>query len=145
MIPADAIRVSDRTHINHTNVLIYTVLSDLSTYSAWWPGAKITKVDDETIEVSPFGPGSFLWKITQSEENRQVVLSYDGIFSGTGTWSIEKDGAMSWLTYSVSLTIEHGFFKFINKFISINKLHAKMMKKVFIKLDQYLNNYHAEK
>lgn len=138
------VAVSDKTHLNHTNMLIFSILSDLSTYKLWWPGAKISKIDEETFKVSPLGPGFFTWKISEVEDNRKVVLIYDGIFSGHGTWIVEKDGAMSWLTYGVELTIKHKFFQLLNKFISIERLHSKMMKKVFRELDRYLNNYHAK-
>jgi hypothetical protein len=144
MITKDSIHVTNKVHINHTNILIYTVLSDLSKYDQWWPGAKFTSLDNNRVEVSPSGPGSFTWDIESSVENEKIVIVYDGIFSGHGTWMIDKDGAMTYLSYTVSLKIEHGFYKFINKFVPIRKMHEKMMKKVFRNLDRYLNNYHVE-
>ena len=144
MVNDSSVKASDKVHLNHTNVLIFSILSDLSTYQSWWPKAKITKVDETTIKVSPVGPGSFTWRISEIQEDKKVVLAYDGIFSGQGIWSIEKDGAMTWLTYSVDLTIEHKFFQILNKFMPISKLHSKMMLKVFRELDRYLNNYHAK-
>lgn len=140
----NVLKVNDRVHLNHTNTLIFTILSDLDSYQSWWPKAKITKIDETTVKVSALGPGFFTWKISQLEDNAKVILTYDGIFSGLGTWTIEKDGAMSWLNYTIDLTIEHKFFQILNRFISIEKLHSKMMKKVFAELDRYLNNYHAK-
>ncbi len=144
MIDKNSIHVSDKVHMNHTNIFIHSIISDLNTYALWWPNTKITKLDDSRVEVSPAGPGSFTWEIIENEKDSKVVLQYKGIFSGTGTWRIDKDGAMSYLTYHVSATIDHGFYRFINKFVSLNKLHSKMMKNVFKSLDTYLNNYHHE-
>ncbi len=144
MIAKDSIHVTNKVHMNHTNILIYEVLSDLSKYEKWWPGAKFTMLDANRVEVSPAGPGSFTWDIESTVENEKVVLSYDGIFSGHGTWTIDRDGAMTYLSYTVSVNITHGFYKFINRFFSIRKMHEKMMTKVFTHLDRYLNNYHAE-
>lgn len=140
-----SVHVSNKVHLNHTNILMFSILSDLSTYQSWWPKASITKIDETMIRVSPLGPGSFTWKISDVQENKKVVLDYDGIFSGQGVWKIEKDGAMIWLTYSIDLTIEHKFFQILNRFMPISKLHSKMMKKVFSQLDRYLNNYHLQK
>ena len=144
MITRNSVHASDKAHLNHTDAFIYSMLSDLSSYSAWWPMAKIIKIDDNNFEVSTLGPGSFTWTIAETIENKKIVLTYDGIFSGHGTWNIENEGAMTHLTYSVSLNIEHVFYKFINKFIPITKLHSKMMTTVFRKLNDYLNNYHIE-
>ena len=144
MIARDSIHVTNKVHMNHTNILIYKILMDLDNYGKWWPGAQFTTLGENRIEVSPSGPGSFTWDIESSVENEKIVLSYDGIFSGHGTWTIDKDGAMTYLTYTVSLDIKHGFYKFVNRFVPIRKLHAKMMKKVFRRLDRYLNNYHEE-
>ena len=130
--------------MNHTNIFIYSIISDLDTYALWWPGAKIIKLDDTRVEVFPAGPGSFTWENIEIDQDVKVVLKYKGIFSGTGTWRIDKDGAMSYLTYHVSASIDHGFYRFINKFVPINKLHSKMMQKVFKSLDAFLNNYHHE-
>lgn len=144
MISKDSVHASDKVHLNHTDEVIFSVLSDLSSYNAWWPWAKIRKIDETTYEVSPLGPGSFTWSISETVENRKIVLSYDGIFRGHGTWSIEKEGAMTHLTYAVSLEIEDRFLKFINRLIPIKKLHSAMMKKVFTQLITYLNNHHIE-
>lgn len=144
MITKDSVHVSDKVHLNHTDTFIYSMLSDLSTYSSWWPMAKITKLGDNNFEVSPLGPGSFTWTIAETIENKKILLTYDGIFSGHGTWNIENEGAMTYLTYSVSLNIEHGLYKFINKFIPIARLHSKMMQSVFRKFNDYLNNYHIK-
>ena len=131
MIAKDSVHVSDKVHLNHTDAFIYSMLSDLSTYSRWWPMAKISEIEEGIFEVSPLGPGSFTWTVAETVENRKVVLTYDGIFSGHGIWNISNEGAMTHVTYSVSLKIEHGFYKFINKFIPIAKLHSKMMQMVF--------------
>jgi carbon monoxide dehydrogenase subunit G len=145
VIKENSIHVSNRTHLNHTNELIYKILSNLDSYHEWWPGATFTKTSEGSYEVAPMGPGSFTWKIAELVENRKVVLEYEGMFNGKGTWLIEKDAAMTFVTYSVSANIEHKLFQFINKFMPINKLHSKMMPKVFRELNTYLNNYHEEK
>ncbi len=138
------INVTNKRHLNHTDKLIYSVISDLSTYEAWWPGAKFVQLDENTLEVSPAGPGSFTWSIDKTVPNEKFEVLYEGIFVGHGVWSLERDGAMTHLTYSVGLEINHPFYRFINKFVSIKKMHAKMMEKVFISLDRYLNNLHIE-
>ena len=140
----DSIHATDKVRMNHTNMLIYSVVSNLETYQKWWPSAKFTMLGDNKVEVSPVGPGSFTWNIESTVENEKVNIIYDGIFSGHGTWVLDKDGAMTYVSYTVSLDINHGFYKFINRFVSIKKLHMKMMKKVFKSLDLYLNNYHSE-
>lgn len=145
MIQEHVIRVSNRTQVNHTDILTYKILSQLDHTSKWWPNATFTKLSEDTFEVSPMGPGSFTWKIIELLENKKVVVEYDGIFKGKGTWFIEKNAAMTYITYSISVTIEHKFFRFINKFVPISRLHSNMMPNVFKELNTYLNNYHEER
>ena len=121
----DTIHITNKRHINHTDERVFDVLMDLDSYASWWSGAKFTRLDENTLEVSPIGPGTFTLKLEQSKENEFIEFSYDGIFQGTGKWYIQGDSALSFISYSVDITIMHPFYKFINKIKPINKMHEK--------------------
>lgn len=140
----------DRAQLNHTPALMYSIISDITTYPSWWKGAQFNSfINNEgktVLEVSPKkGPGNFIWKIEEVVEDQKVVLSYDGIFTGTGVWQLLKTGATTKVSYTVDLDVKHGFYKFINKFFSLEKMHSKMMEEVFRSLDQHLNNLHRKR
>lgn len=135
---------TDKVKLNHRIHLVHEVLSDLSTYKLWWLGATFKQLDENSVKVSPKGPGSFTWSITENKPEL-ITLTYKGMFEGKGSWRLDQKGATTHLSYHIELVIVHPLIKLINRFLPIATLHSKMMVQVFASLDQYLNNLHHPK
>ena len=134
----------DSYKLNHIPTLVYAALTDLSSYPTWWPGAKFTLENDQTLIVKPSGFGSFTWTTQEFVKDKKMILRYEGMFEGTGTWELMQRGSYTEVVYKVELIINHPLMRWINKFVPVATLHSRMMPKVFKSLDTYLNNCHVK-
>lgn len=97
-----------------------------------------------TLTIKPFGAGEFTWQCVETIENQRISLEYKGAFEGKGHWILEPHGASTRVIYEVNVEIKNPFLCFVNKFISVERQHSKMMKKVFKSLDNYVSNLHRK-
>ena len=126
---------------------IYDIILDFNSYKNWWPKYIFFKIVDiksniagAKINVYPYGFTGFVWLVKELKPDKKIVFEYSGgAYSGTGIWSIEKEGEKTRLTYAVELTVKNPFIKLASPFINVQAMHRRLMKKVFARLENYLN------
>ncbi|KIM12789.1 MAG: hypothetical protein KU37_02660 [Sulfuricurvum sp. PC08-66] len=139
-----AIKVTDKTILNHTSLLMYAILTKIENYEKWWSGVSSKRdAQGDYVEVKTLA-GTFTLRILEVVENKRIVLVYSGLFEGEGIWNLEAHGAACKVAYEVNLRTKSKILSFVNKFRSIEVMHSKRMKEVFITLDRHISNYHRK-
>jgi len=124
---------------------IWQAISDLATYSAWWPariGIKTLLVTDGLIgsrmEVRPHGGPAFYCEVADLKEGKELSLKYTGIYEGTGTWTISEMNGMSRVSYAIDLKIQSLTIRLLATVLPVASIHSKLMVPVLDGLEQYL-------
>jgi ribosome-associated toxin RatA of RatAB toxin-antitoxin module len=140
-----------KIHIKNIKVLLYSakqiwdIIIDFNNYSEWWPSAvktRVLKISDEIkgsqIEVRPYGGMDFICEVVKVKANTELVMEYSGIYKSLGVWTIsENDGHCS-VTYEIDLEVNHPLIRILSYLLPVDKIHYKLMEKVFLDLEQIL-------
>jgi ribosome-associated toxin RatA of RatAB toxin-antitoxin module len=126
-------------------LLIWKVLTDLSSYSSWWPSSiKIRTLNiskelvGSRIEIRPYGGQSFCCEVSEYREGNELRMKYSGIYSGTGIWKITEIDGQSKVTYKIELTINNTLIRLLSSVLPVASIHSKLMEEVLSGLGQYL-------
>jgi ribosome-associated toxin RatA of RatAB toxin-antitoxin module len=124
---------------------IWEVITDLSSYSAWWPASikiKILHLSKELIgsriEVRPYGGQAFCCEVLNINDSKELTLKYSGIYSGTGKWTISEINGQSRVTYKIDLKIQNTMIRLLSFVFPVASFHLKLMEEVLTGLGQYL-------
>ena len=140
-----------KIHVKNIKLLPYSaqqiwdIIIDFNNYSEWWPSAvktKVLKISDtfkgSQIEVRPYGGIGFICEVVNVQPNTKLVMEYSGIYKGFGVWTIsENDGHCS-VTYEIDLDVNHPLIRILSYLLPVDKIHYKLMEKVFLGLEQIL-------
>ena len=124
---------------------IWKVITDLSSYSAWWPSSikiKTLHLSNELIgsriEVRPYGGQPFCCEVSSINDSKELTLKYSGIYSGTGKWTISEINGESCVTYKIELKIQNTMVRLLSFVLPVASIHSKLMEEVLTGLGQYL-------
>lgn len=127
---------------------IWKIITDITSYSLWWPSTVKIKVLNLTqhvmgsqIEVRPYGGLSFLCEFSECVDNVKLVMKYSGIYSGLGVWTLTEMNGQTKVDYEINLEINNLFIRLLSHVIPIEKIHYKLMNEVLFGLENRLKSY----
>lgn len=139
------IQTTNSKILPHSAIQIWKVITDLSSYSAWWPSSikiKTLHLSNELIgsciEVRPYGGQAFRCEISSINDSKELTLKYSGIYSGTGKWTISEINGQSCVTYKIELKIQSTMIRLLSFLLPVASIHSKLMEEVLTGLGQYL-------
>lgn len=126
---------------------IWEVLTDISSYSLWWPSTLKTKVLNVTqeligsqIEVRPYGGLPFICAFAASVDHLELTMQYSGIYSGTGIWKLSETNGRTKVDYEINLDINNRFIRLLSYVMPVDKVHYKLMDEVLFGLKNRLES-----
>jgi ribosome-associated toxin RatA of RatAB toxin-antitoxin module len=129
----------------YTRARIWKVITDLSNYSAWWPSSlKIKTLHlsegllGSRIEIRPYGGQAFYCEVSGIDDSTELTMTYTGIYTGTGRWTISEVNAQRCVTYEIGLKIESTMIRLLSSVLPVASIHSHLMEKVLSGLGQYL-------
>ena len=129
----------------HTRAQIWEVITDLSNYSAWWPSSLKIKtlhlsegLIGSQIEIRPYGGQAFYCEVSGMDNSSELVMTYTGIYTGTGRWTISEINAQRSVTYEIELKIENIIIRLLSFVLPVTSIHSHLMEKVLSGLGKYL-------
>ena len=139
------IQTSNSKILPHPAMQIWKVITDLSSYSAWWPSSikiKTLHLSNELIgsriEVRPYGGQPFCCEVSSINDSKELTLKYSGIYSGTGKWTISEINGESCVTYKIELKIQNTMVRLLSFVLPVASIHSKLMEEVLTGLGRYL-------
>jgi ribosome-associated toxin RatA of RatAB toxin-antitoxin module len=140
-----SIQTTNSKILPHTAMQIWKVITDLSSYSAWWPSSikiKTLRLSKELIgsriEVRPYGGQAFCCEVSNINDSKELTLKYSGIYSGTGMWTISEINGQSLVTYKIELKIQNTMIRLLSFVLPVASIHSKLMEEVLTGLGHYL-------
>jgi len=129
----------------HARTRIWEVITDLSRYSVWWPSSlkiKILHLSEgligSRIEIRPYGGQAFYCEVTGVDDSTELTMTYTGIYTGTGRWTISEVKTQRCLTYEIELKIESPMVRMLSFVLPVASIHSHLMEKVLSGLGRYL-------
>jgi ribosome-associated toxin RatA of RatAB toxin-antitoxin module len=129
----------------HTRTRIWEVITDLSNYSAWWPSSlkiKILHLSEgllgSRIEIRPYGGQAFYCEVSGMNDCTELTMTYTGIYTGMGRWTISEVNGQRRVTYEIELKIESTMIRLLSSVLPVASIHSRLMEKVLSGLEQYL-------
>lgn len=142
----DRIQASDSRVLPFAAEKIMPVLLDATTYPRWWPAAitftllkQVPGGVGSEFEIKPYGTHAFRCRIEKIDGLKRIdTRYYEGVYLGTGYWSLEPEGGGTRLGYTVDLEIKSFAVKMMARMMDVGKLHSKLMDEVFTGLEKVL-------
>ena len=129
----------------NTRTQIWEVITDLSNYSVWWPSSlkiKILNLSEgilgSRIEIRPYGGQAFYCEVSGIDDSTELTMTYTGIYTGTGKWTISEVNGQRCVTYEIELKIESTIIRLLSSVLPVASIHSRLMEKVLSGLGQYL-------
>ena len=140
----DRIQATDSRVLPFTAEKIMPVLLDASTYPRWWPSAIAFTLLKQTadgvgseFEIRPYGSHAFRCRIERIDGLKRIETRYyEGVYAGTGAWTLTPEGTGTRVEYSVDLEIKSFAVKMMARMVDVGKLHSKLMSEVFTGLEK---------
>lgn len=124
---------------------IWTVLTDLDNYAAWWPSfIRIRTLHREKgligtrIAIRPFGGQAFHCEVAEWVEGQALTFRYARLYTGTGTWSVAEHDGQSRVTYRIDLTIQNRLIRLLSFVLPVAAIHERLMDEVLAGLARRL-------
>ena len=140
-----AVHTTNSKVVPYTATQIWDCITDFSNYSAWWPSSLKIKalhlpagIIGSRIEVRPYGGQAFYCEASGMNAQTELTMTYSGIYSGTGKWTISEVIGQTRVTYEINLTIESTLIRLLSSVLSIASIHSRLMEEVLSGLAQYL-------
>jgi ribosome-associated toxin RatA of RatAB toxin-antitoxin module len=121
----------------YTRERIWEVITDLSNYSAWWPSSlKIKTLQllegllGSRIEIRPYGGQAFYCEVSDIDDGIELTMTYTGIYTGTGRWTISEVNEQRCVTYEIELKIESAMIRLLSSVLPVAAIHSHLMEKV---------------
>jgi ribosome-associated toxin RatA of RatAB toxin-antitoxin module len=121
----------------YTRERIWEVITDLSNYSAWWPSSlKIKTLQllegllGSRIEIRPYGGQAFYCEVSDIDDGIELTMTYTGIYTGTGRWTISEVNEQRCVTYEIELKIESTMIRLLSSVLPVAAIHSHLMEKV---------------
>lgn len=131
--------------VPYTATQIWDCITDFSNYSAWWPlSIKIKTLHlsegiiGSRIEVRPYGGQAFCCEVSDMKDQKELTMTYSGIYSGTGKWTVSDINGQTHVTYEIDLRIESMLIRLLSSVLSVASIHSRLMEEVLSGLTQYL-------
>ena len=77
-------------------------------------------------------------KILLKEEVIRTMKEYSRIYKGLGVWTISENNGYCNVTYEIDLEVNHPLIRILSYLLPVDKIHYKLMEKVFLGLEQIL-------
>jgi len=126
---------------------IWMLLTDISSYSLWWPSNIKIKVLNSTenfigsqVEVRPYGGMPFFCEFFECINNVKLVMQYSGIYSGLGVWTLTEINDQTKIDYEINLEINNLFIRLLSYVVPVEKIHFKLMNEVLLGLENKLKS-----
>jgi ribosome-associated toxin RatA of RatAB toxin-antitoxin module len=139
------IQTTNSKILPHSAMEVWKVITDLPSYSAWWPPSikiKTLHLSNELvgsrIELRPYGGQAFFCEVSSINDSKELTLEYSGIYSGTGMWTIFEINGQSCVTYRIELKIQNTMISLLSFVLPVASIHSKLMEEVLTGLGQYL-------
>lgn len=127
---------------------IWKIITDIASYSLWWPSTIKIKVLNSTqhvigsqVEVRPYGGFPFFCEFSECVDNVRLVVKYSGIYSGLGVWTLTEMNGQTKVDYEINLDIKNLFIRLLSHVVSIEKIHHKLINEVLLGLENRLNSF----
>jgi hypothetical protein len=65
-------------------------------------------------------------------------MTYTGIYTGTGRWTISEVNEQRCVTYEIELKIQSTMIRLLSSVLPVASIHSHLMEKVLSGLGQYL-------
>jgi ribosome-associated toxin RatA of RatAB toxin-antitoxin module len=121
----------------YTRARIWEVITDLSSYSVWWPSSITIKtlhlsegLIGSRIEIRPYGGQAFYCEVSGIDDNAELTMTYTGVYTGTGKWTISEVNGQRCVTYEIELTIESTMIRLLSSVLPVASIHSRLMEKV---------------
>ena len=144
------IRVTDETVIPFPQEAVWEVIAKVNDYPRWWPDSLEIKILKDTgealgteVEIKPHGSRPFCCRVNSVQPTHTLGAEYFGsLMEGKGGWRLEPAEGGTRVFYDIDV-IAHGWLvDLMGKAIDFNHLHSRMMKDVFVCLEQELRKRH---
>jgi ribosome-associated toxin RatA of RatAB toxin-antitoxin module len=131
----------------YTAARIWAIITDFSNYPAWWPPSikiRALRLSEELmgsrIEIRPYGGQAFYCEVSGIRDGIELTLTYSGIYTGTGRWTIAEANGQRRVTYEIELKIENLAVRLLAYVLPLASLHSRLMEKVLSGLGRYLED-----
>jgi uncharacterized protein YndB with AHSA1/START domain len=137
--------VEDRASFNHSLDRVWRVITDFSSYPAWWPRSTHISVERVTpdligsvIAVRPFGRRGFHGMVERVVTGEELAMRYSDLFRGTGVWAPVASGARCHVCYRIDLEVTTVWLRWLSPVVPAAKLHSRLMADVYKGLEARL-------
>ncbi len=127
---------------------IWMILTDIPSYSLWWPTTLKVKIRNATqdligsrVEVRPYGGLPFMCEFSQSVEPVKLVMKYSGIYTGLGVWTLSETNGQTKVDYEIHLEINNRFIHLLSYVVPVERIHYKLMDEVLLGLENRLKSF----
>ncbi|ADR33767.1 hypothetical protein Sulku_1104 [Sulfuricurvum kujiense DSM 16994] len=127
---------------------IWMILTDITSYSLWWPSnvkIKVLNITEDFIgsqvEVRPYGGIPFFCEFSECVTNAKLVMQYSGIYSGLGVWTLTETNGQTKLDYEINLEINNLFIHLLSYVVPVDTIHHNLMNEVLLGLENRLKNF----
>ncbi len=127
---------------------VWRCLTDVASYPLWWPGSIKVKVISVTeqllgskIEIRPYSGMPFYCEFVGCASDEKLVMSYSGLYSGVGVWTLTQTGELTKVDYEINLEIKSRFVRLLSYVVPIDKIHSKLMNDVLLGLENRLKYF----
>lgn len=124
---------------------VWRCLTDVASYPLWWPRSIKVKVINATeqllgskIEIRPYGGMPFYCEFVGCASDAKLVMSYSGLYSGVGVWTLTRTDGLTKVDYEINLEIKSRFVRLLSYVMPIDKIHSKLMDEVLLGLENRL-------
>ena len=73
----------------------------------------------------------------------ELTMTYTGIYTGTGRWTISEVNGQRLVTYEIELKIQSTILRLLSFVLPVASIHSRLMEKVLSGLGQYLEEIDA--
>ena len=127
---------------------IWKIITDITSYSLWWPSTFKIKVLKSTqhvlgsqVEVRPYGGLPFFCEFSECVDNVKLIMKYSGIYSGLGVWTLTEMDGRTKVEYEIDLKINNPFIRLLSYVVPVDKIHYDLMDEVLAGLENRLKSF----
>lgn len=140
------IAVADETVMPFSPAVVWKTLADFESSPTWWR-PQVTVVIRQVapdlvgsiLEVRPLGGMGFVCRVSAVKPEAEMKLQYiEGIYRGTGVWTLTPTESGTLLRYAIDLEIVSRLLIALSFFVDLGAIHSRLMKQVFVNLESHM-------